>query len=109
MQNFLQELGKGFDFVGRQYRLTTDTGKHFYADLVFYNYIPVSYTHLKSAKSQKQLPADNGNKKVGLSVYDMRINLCAFQTAVSARAIPFISEGESTPLVSSPMASPPGT
>lgn len=25
--------------MGRQYRLTTDTGKHFYADLVFYNYI----------------------------------------------------------------------
>jgi len=32
-------LGKGFAFVGRQYRLTTETGKHFYADLVFYNYI----------------------------------------------------------------------
>ena len=39
LQNFLQELGKGFAFVGRQYRLTTETGKHFYADLVFYNYI----------------------------------------------------------------------
>ena len=39
LQNFLQELGKGFAFVGRQYRLTTDTGKHFYADFVFYNYI----------------------------------------------------------------------
>jgi predicted nuclease of restriction endonuclease-like (RecB) superfamily len=39
LQLFLQELGKGFAFVGRQYRLTTDTGKHFYADLVFYNYI----------------------------------------------------------------------
>lgn len=39
LQNFLQELGKGFAFVGRQYRLTTDTGKYFYADLVFYNYI----------------------------------------------------------------------
>jgi len=39
LQLFLQEIGKGFAFVGRQYRLTTDTGKHFYADLVFYNYI----------------------------------------------------------------------
>ncbi|MDR2914073.1 MAG: PDDEXK nuclease domain-containing protein [Tannerella sp.] len=39
LQLFLQELGKGFAFVSRQYRLTTDTGKHFYADLVFYNYI----------------------------------------------------------------------
>jgi predicted nuclease of restriction endonuclease-like (RecB) superfamily len=39
LQTFLIELGKGFAFVGRQYRLTTETGKHFYADLVFYNYI----------------------------------------------------------------------
>ncbi len=39
LQDFLLELGKGFAFIGRQYRLTTDTGKHFYADLVFYNYI----------------------------------------------------------------------
>lgn len=39
LQDFLLELGKGFAFVNRQYRLTTDTGKHFYADLVFYNYI----------------------------------------------------------------------
>lgn len=39
LQDFLLELGKGFAFVGRQYRLTTETGKHFYADLIFYNYI----------------------------------------------------------------------
>ena len=39
LQDFLLELGKGFAFVGRQYRLTTETGKHFYADLVFYNYL----------------------------------------------------------------------
>lgn len=39
LQDFLIELGRGFAFVGRQYRLTTETGKHFYADLVFYNYI----------------------------------------------------------------------
>ncbi|MDR6565222.1 PDDEXK nuclease domain-containing protein [Chitinophaga sp. CC14] len=38
LQQFLLELGKGFSFVGRQYRITTDT-KHFYIDLVFYNYI----------------------------------------------------------------------
>lgn len=39
LQEFILELGKGFAFVGRQYRLTTETGKHFYTDLVFYNYI----------------------------------------------------------------------
>ncbi|MBK7129000.1 MAG: DUF1016 family protein [Crocinitomicaceae bacterium] len=39
LQEFLLELGKGFCFVARQYRLTAGPGKHFYADLVFYNYI----------------------------------------------------------------------
>jgi predicted nuclease of restriction endonuclease-like (RecB) superfamily len=39
LQDFILELGKGFAFVKRQYRLTTETGKHFRADLVFYNYI----------------------------------------------------------------------
>jgi len=39
LQQFLLELGKGFAFVGRQHRITTETGKHFYIDLVFYNYI----------------------------------------------------------------------
>ena len=37
-QEFMLELGKGFAFVGRQYRVSTDT-KHFFIDLVFYNYI----------------------------------------------------------------------
>lgn len=39
LQKFLLELGKGFAFVDRQYRFTTETGKHFRVDLVFYNYI----------------------------------------------------------------------
>lgn len=38
LQQFLLELGKGFSFVGRQYRITTET-KHFFVDLVFYNYL----------------------------------------------------------------------
>ena len=39
LHDFLLELGRGFAFVSRHYRLTTEIGKHFYADLVFYNYI----------------------------------------------------------------------
>lgn len=39
LQQFLLELGSGFAFVGRQHRITTETGMHFYIDLVFYNYI----------------------------------------------------------------------
>lgn len=38
LQQFLLELGKGFSFVGRQFRISTE-GSHFYIDLVFYNYI----------------------------------------------------------------------
>jgi hypothetical protein len=38
LQQFLLELGKGFSFIGRQYRITTET-KHFYIDLVFYNFL----------------------------------------------------------------------
>ena len=38
LQAFLLELGRGFAFVGRQYRLSTET-KDFYIDLVFYNFL----------------------------------------------------------------------
>jgi predicted nuclease of restriction endonuclease-like (RecB) superfamily len=39
LQEFLLELGKGFSFVSRQKRITTEQGEHYYIDLVFYNYI----------------------------------------------------------------------
>lgn len=39
LQEFILELGKGFAFVGRQYRLSVGPNDHFYADLVFYNFI----------------------------------------------------------------------
>jgi len=38
LQMFLLELGKGFTFVGRQYRITLNN-EHFYVDLVFYHRI----------------------------------------------------------------------
>ena len=38
LQKFLLELGKGFSFVARQMRVSTETS-HFYVDLVFYNYL----------------------------------------------------------------------
>lgn len=38
LQKFLLELGKGFTFVGRQYRITLDN-THFKVDLVFYHRI----------------------------------------------------------------------
>lgn len=38
LQAFLLELGKGFAFVARQQRISTES-KDFYIDLVFYNYL----------------------------------------------------------------------
>lgn len=38
LQHFLLELGKGFAFIGRQYRLTLGN-RHHYVDLVFYHRI----------------------------------------------------------------------
>jgi predicted nuclease of restriction endonuclease-like (RecB) superfamily len=38
LQVFLLELGRGFTFVSRQHRISTES-KDFYVDLVFYNYI----------------------------------------------------------------------
>ena len=38
LQKFLLELGRGFSFVARQKKITFD-GRHFFIDLVFYNYI----------------------------------------------------------------------
>ncbi|VAW31044.1 FIG074102: hypothetical protein [hydrothermal vent metagenome] len=38
LQAFLLEMGKGFSYVARQFRISTETN-HFYIDIVFYNYL----------------------------------------------------------------------
>lgn len=38
LQKFMMEMGRGFSFVARQQHFNVD-GRHFYIDLVFYNYI----------------------------------------------------------------------
>lgn len=38
LQKFLLELGKGFSFVARQFKITVDN-EHFFIDLVFYHRI----------------------------------------------------------------------
>jgi len=38
LQQFIMEMGKGFAFIGRQYRMSLG-GKHFYLDLLFYHRI----------------------------------------------------------------------
>ena len=42
LENFLLELGNGFAFIGRQYKITL-ANRHFFVDLVFYHRILSKY------------------------------------------------------------------
>ena len=56
LQKFLLELGRGFSFVARQQHINFD-GRHFYIDLVFYNYIWKCFVliYLKTKKITHEL------------------------------------------------------
>jgi len=58
LKQFILELGNGFSFVDRQYRITTNND-HFYIDLVFYNYILRCFL-LIELKTEKLTPQDIG-------------------------------------------------
>lgn len=68
LQNFLLELGKGFSFVGRQVRVSTETS-HFYVDLVFYNYILKCFV-LIDLKVDKLTHQDVGQMDMYIRLYD---------------------------------------
>lgn len=68
MQNFLLELGKGFSFVKRQYRISTETS-HFYIDLVFYNYILKCFV-LIDLKADKLTHQDVGQMDMYVRMFD---------------------------------------
>lgn len=55
LQEFLLELGKGFTFVGRQFRITLDN-RHYHVDLVFYHRILRCFVlfDLKTGKVQHE-------------------------------------------------------
>ena len=72
LQRFLQELDKGFAFVGRQYRLTTETGKHFYADLVFYNYL-LKFFLIIDLKAEPLTHQDIGQMDMYVRYFEDRI------------------------------------
>ena len=56
LQEFLLEHGRGFAFVARQFRISTET-KDFYIDLVFYNH-PLKCFVLFDLKSGKLVHQD---------------------------------------------------
>lgn len=68
LKNFLLELGKGFSFVARQMRISTETS-HFYMDLVFYNYLLKCFViiDLKSGKLSHQ---DIGQMDMYVRMFD---------------------------------------
>ncbi|MEO6833399.1 MAG: PDDEXK nuclease domain-containing protein [Chitinophagaceae bacterium] len=68
LQQFLLELGKGFSFVGRQVRISTETS-HFYIDLVFYNYILKCFV-LFDLKTTKLNHQDTGQMDMYIRMYD---------------------------------------
>jgi predicted nuclease of restriction endonuclease-like (RecB) superfamily len=68
LQKFLLELGKGFSFVGRQFRISTETS-HFYIDLVFYNYILKCFV-LIDIKTGKLSHQDIGQMDMYVRMFD---------------------------------------
>ncbi|MET3126951.1 putative nuclease of restriction endonuclease-like (RecB) superfamily [Arcicella rosea] len=68
LQAFLLELGKGFSFVGRQFRISTETS-HFFIDLVFYNYLLKCFV-LFDLKTTKLSHQDTGQMDMYIRMFD---------------------------------------
>jgi predicted nuclease of restriction endonuclease-like (RecB) superfamily len=68
LQTFLLELGKGFAFVARQQRISTES-KDFYLDLVFYNYLLKCFV-LFELKSGELTHQDIGQMDMYVRMYD---------------------------------------
>ena len=68
LQGFLLELGKGFAFVARQLRISTES-QDFYIDLVFYNYLLKCFV-LVDLKADKLTHQDIGQMDMYVRMYD---------------------------------------
>jgi predicted nuclease of restriction endonuclease-like (RecB) superfamily len=68
LQGFLLELGKGFAFVARQQRISTES-QDFYIDLVFYNYLLRCFV-LFDLKAGKLAHQDIGQMDMYVRMYD---------------------------------------
>ena len=68
LQQFLMELGKGFAFVARQQRISTET-QDFYIDLVFYNYLLKCFV-LIDLKTGPLMHQDVGQMDMYVRMYD---------------------------------------
>ena len=68
LQKFLLELGKGFSFIARQMRVSTETS-HFYVDLVFYNYLLKCFVII-DLKTKKLTHQDVGQMDMYVRMFD---------------------------------------
>ena len=68
LQEFLLEMGRGFSFVGRQFRISTET-THFYIDLVFYNYLLKCFVVI-DLKTKKLTHQDIGQMDMYVRMFD---------------------------------------
>jgi predicted nuclease of restriction endonuclease-like (RecB) superfamily len=68
LQKFLLELGRGFSFVARQQRISTELS-HYFIDLVFYNYILKCFV-LIDLKVGKLVHQDVGQMDMYVRMYD---------------------------------------
>lgn len=71
LQSFMLELGKGFAFVARQQRISTET-KDFYLDLVFYNYILKCFVII-DLKTRELTHQDIGQMDMYVRLYEDRV------------------------------------
>jgi len=68
LQKFLLELGRGFSFIARQQRISTELS-HYFIDLVFYNYILKCFV-LIDLKIGKLTHQDIGQMDMYVRMYD---------------------------------------
>lgn len=72
LEHFLLELGKGFAFIGQQYRITLNN-THFYVDLVFYHRILKCFV-LIDLKNTKVNHQDIGQMNMYLNYFKIEEN-----------------------------------
>ncbi len=72
IQKFILEMGKGFAFVGRQYRISSENN-HYYIDLVFYNRLLKCFV-LIDLKIGEVTPQDIGQMNFYLNYFEKEEN-----------------------------------
>lgn len=73
ISNFILQMGKGFCFIGNQYRLEVD-GDEFFIDLLFFNRYLQALVAFE-IKKNKFKPADAGQLNFYLNVLDEKVKL----------------------------------